>query len=135
MNKTASFGEKYLFDTNILIGLGNKDDDLISFVKSCSQESVYFSTITKCEFIAGLSYEEEIKNFSFLKTGNYLEVTDEVAEVAGKIQLSQRAVGRKIKTPDALIIATAIENKLTLVTRDKGMNFAEECYSIKVLSP
>lgn len=135
MNSMASFGEKYLFDTNILIGLGQKDHDLISFVKSCSQESVYFSTITKCEFIAGLSSEEEINNFAFLKTGKYLEVTAVVAEVAGKIQLTQRATGRKIKTPDALIIATAIENKLTLVTRDKGMKFVEEHYRIKVLSP
>ena len=35
----------------------------------------------------------------------------------------QRAKGRKLKTPDALIMATAIDAQLGLVSRDDDMQF------------
>jgi predicted nucleic acid-binding protein len=39
-----------------------------------------------------------------------------------------------VKTPDALIMATAFEHGLILVTRDKDMRLAEE-YHIKMMLP
>jgi predicted nucleic acid-binding protein len=42
----------------------------------------------------------------------------------------QRNKGRKLKTPDALIIATSMEHGLTLVSRDQDMKFVEIEYQL-----
>jgi predicted nucleic acid-binding protein len=44
----------------------------------------------------------------------------------------ERNKGRKLKTPDALIIATAMEHGLTLVSRDQDMKFAEAEYRLSM---
>jgi tRNA(fMet)-specific endonuclease VapC len=40
---------------------------------------------------------------------------------------------RKIKTPDALIIATALEYELALVSRDSDMRFIQEELDIPIV--
>ncbi|OGI01740.1 MAG: hypothetical protein A2Y25_06655 [Candidatus Melainabacteria bacterium GWF2_37_15] len=49
----------------------------------------------------------------FIKNAQILDITNEIIETAIKIR--QKA---KIKSADAIIAATAFNNKLTLVTRD-----------------
>lgn len=41
--------------------------------------------------------------------------------------------GRKLKTPDAIIIASALEYELALVSRDSDMNFVETEYGITLI--
>jgi tRNA(fMet)-specific endonuclease VapC len=43
--------------------------------------------------------------------------------------------GRKLKTPDALIIATAIEMKLAIVSRDHDMSFVVSEYKLELIIP
>lgn len=40
-----------------------------------------------------------------------------------------------MKTPDALILATAIEYELTLVSRDRDLLFAQDEYNVRVIKP
>ncbi|WP_218033613.1 type II toxin-antitoxin system VapC family toxin, partial [Paenibacillus alginolyticus] len=124
--------DKYLFDTNILIGLVNNDESIINFINSLTEDNIYFSVVTKCEFMAGFSSMDEVTKFEFLNSGKFLDVTDELSFLAGEICVLERNKGRRVKTPDALIIATALLNGLILVTRDKGMLFAREVYDLKV---
>lgn len=124
--------DKFLLDTNIIIGLVNNDELIINFLNSLLEDNIYFSVVTKCEFMAGFSSMDEVTMFEFLKSGKFLDVTDELSFLAGKICVLERNNGRRVKTPDALIIATTLLHELTLVTRDKGMLFARESYDLRV---
>ncbi len=77
-----------------------------------SQGRVAYSTITRCELFAGRFTNEEVVATllaPFLEIG----VDRSVAERAGRIR---RTTG--IRTPDAILAATALEHRLTLVTRN-----------------
>jgi tRNA(fMet)-specific endonuclease VapC len=52
-----------------------------------------------------------------------------------KSAIFQRMKGRKLKTADALIIATAIENQLAIVSRGSDMYFTEKEFGIPVIRP
>ncbi|EBK2060085.1 type II toxin-antitoxin system VapC family toxin, partial [Salmonella enterica subsp. enterica serovar Typhi] len=58
---------------------------------------------------------QEIKLFNSRRC---IEVSSSVARLAGDIRREQKSKGRKLKTPDAIIIATSIEHQLGLVSRD-----------------
>ena len=94
------------------------------------KQKIYFSVVTECEFISGLTSVNEVKNVPFLRSGRFLEVTSMIARKAGNIRREQRQKGRKLKTPDALILATAIEHHLTLVSRDRDLLFAQDEYDM-----
>ncbi|MCF6093274.1 PIN domain-containing protein [Microaerobacter geothermalis] len=124
----------YLFDTNIAIGMVDSDEGILEFIKQASRDKlkIYFSVVTECEFISGLSSEHEAQSIKFLNSGRFLEVNSSIARVAGNIRREQRFKRRKLKTPDALIIATAIKHGLILVSRDKDMDIAEE-YNVRII--
>ncbi|MDG0792412.1 hypothetical protein OMP38_17175 [Cohnella ginsengisoli] len=46
--------------------------------------------------------------------------------MAGTLRRDLKGKGRNLKTPDALIIATASVHELTLVSRDSDMKFIEQ---------
>jgi hypothetical protein len=63
------------------------------------------------------------------------ERAKEMQEEVKKMRREQRIKGRKLKTADALIIATAIENQLAIVSRDSDMYFTEKEFGIPVIRP
>jgi len=73
---------------------------------------VSYSAITRCELFAGRGADEEAIR---LLLGPFVElpVDRAIAERAGRVRRST-----SIRTPDALIAATALEHGLTLVTRN-----------------
>jgi hypothetical protein len=71
---------------------------------------IYFSTITECEVFAGLRPEERLRAEKLFITKRCVDVTSDIAKLAGFIRKDQKGKGRKLKTPDALIIATARAN-------------------------
>jgi predicted nucleic acid-binding protein len=101
-----------LFDTNILI-------DHLNGVSKATQEiarskNPAISVITWIEVMTGAaSSSEEAILRAFLSNFQYLEMTREVAERAAVIRRQKR-----LKMPDAIILATAEAGGRLLVTRN-----------------
>ncbi|OGN85995.1 MAG: hypothetical protein A2X23_06320 [Chloroflexi bacterium GWC2_73_18] len=73
-----------------------------------------YSTITRCELFAGRATDED-RVRRLLAPFRELAVDRAVAERAGRIR---RETG--LRTPDALIAATAVEHGLALLTRNRA---------------
>jgi tRNA(fMet)-specific endonuclease VapC len=118
----------YLLDTNIAIAILVNEGTVIDFIQQASRDrmGIYFSTITECEVIAGLKPEEQLRAERLFTSKRCVAVTSEIAKFAGSIRRDQKSKGRKLKTPDAIIIATALANDLILLSRDTDMNFIEK---------
>lgn len=71
-----------------------------------------YSTVTRCELFAGRHVDEQAVR-ALLAPFREPSVDRGVAEVAGRVR---RSLG--IKTPDALIAATALDHGLELQTRN-----------------
>jgi tRNA(fMet)-specific endonuclease VapC len=115
----------YLLDTNIAIAILVNEEPVIDFIQQASRDKmpIYFSAITECEVFAGLKPEEQLRVEKLFTSKRCIEVTSETAKLAGTIRRDQKGKGRKLKTPDAIIVATALVNELTLISRDSDMNF------------
>lgn len=106
-------GEKFLIDTNVLIGyigqtLPLKAEKMIARI---IDEEFNISFINKIEVLGHPLSDEEIREFIGL--ANIYDATDEIVEKTIKIRRA-----RKTKLPDAIIAATALVSNLTLTTRN-----------------
>lgn len=127
----------YLLDSNIAVAILVNETNAIEFIQQAARDKVniYFSVITECEILSGLKDDEHLRTAKLFSSGRCIEVSSDIAQIAGTMRRAQRESGRKLKTPDALIIATAIQKKLTLVSRDKDMAFAKEAYGVSLIVP
>jgi len=107
---------KYLIDTNIIIYYFNgitDDRDIVEILKN----SFNISIITKIEFLSWKKLlEDEVLNkkaIDFISNANIYELNNTIANQA--IYNRQKY---KIKTPDAIIGATAIVYGFELVTNN-----------------
>lgn len=73
---------------------------------------VCYSTVTRCELFAGRHVDEEVVRKLLAPFGE-VPVDRDVAERAGRIRRAHR-----VRTPDAIVAASALENGLTLWTRN-----------------
>ena len=124
--------DKFLFDTNIIIYYFNgivTDSKIDNILK----ESFNISIITKIEFLSWQKLREgkelEKKALAFISHANIYELTDEVADKV--IDIRQKY---KVKTPDAIIGATALVHGFDIVTNnvDDFKNLDLEIVSIDV---
>lgn len=94
-----------LFDTDVFV-------DHIRGARQLPDVDAAYSLITRCELFAGREREEDAVR-ALLTSLREIPVDRAVAERAGRLRR-----GSAIRTPDALIAATAIEHGLELVTRN-----------------
>jgi predicted nucleic acid-binding protein len=106
-------GRQYLADTNAFVYLLQKKSFIIPLLDS----EWCFSFITEIELLGKPRLEsEELKTLKqLLKVAKKLMHVEEINEKA--ITLRQRY---SIKTPDAIIAATAWQYKIPLITADSG---------------
>ena len=106
-------GIDYMADTNALIYLLSGD----SCMKSYLANYIGLSVISEIELLSfpGITSFEEQQIRSFIKDCTVLFLTENVKNKTIALRRSY-----KIKLPDAIIAATAIENNLQLITADKG---------------
>ena len=106
-------GNKLLLDTNILIYLSKKEIKLADFTRK--DDALYISVISLME-AKGYPFsnkQEETIIDNLCENLLKVHLTDKVIEAV--IALRKK---HKIKLPDAIILASAIENKLKLITRN-----------------
>jgi predicted nucleic acid-binding protein len=94
---------------------------------------MYFSVITECEVFSGLKSDFRLQGVKLFNSRRCIEVSSKIARLAGDIRREQRSKGRRLKTPDAVIIATAVEYQLGLVSRDTDMNFVKDELGIPLI--
>jgi len=106
-------GIDYLIDTNILIYIVQGNPDVKYF--AC-EERLAVSYITEMETLGKycISTLEKQVISKFLNRCHIIEMNARIKSLA--IDIKQQT---RLKLPDAIIAATAIDNKLLLVTADK----------------
>jgi len=128
MSGNASINNRYLIDTNIIIYSTQNKLELSDFLKV--EDDLYISSITYIEALGFLFKDkrEEDKVVKLCTLFKRLFLTKEVEEQTIHIRKTN-----KIKLPDAIIAATAIVHKLTLITcnSDDFKNIPE----LKILNP
>lgn len=108
-----------LFDTNILIDALKGYPEAIRELAFWDEPAI--SVITWMEVFAGANVTEVptldrfIADFGF----EVIHTDDAIMREAARIRSDARRIGPKIALPDAVIIATALNRKLVIVTRDK----------------
>ena len=113
-------GNKYLLDTNFILGI-LKSDPLVLAQASSRQLHVgecSYSAITRMELLGfhGITQEEESLIRQKLDCLTYLPLTEYIENAV--ISLRQT---RKIKLPDAIIAATALCSGIELLTLDQHL--------------
>ncbi|MGV8891620.1 MAG: type II toxin-antitoxin system VapC family toxin [Burkholderiaceae bacterium] len=103
---------KALFDTNILIDFLNGIEAADQEIKRHPDKAI--SLITWMEVMAGArGHEEELSLKRFLNDFKMLPIGNEVAAAAVKVRQA-----RKLKLPDAIILATAQSSDRVLISRN-----------------
>lgn len=103
---------KAVFDTNILIDYLNGIEKAVDVLSDYKQPMI--GRITWLEVLAGADDAESEEGVrSFLRTFDVIELDNEIAELA---VLSRRE--RRLRLPDAIILATAQRQGCLLITRN-----------------
>ena len=113
---------RLLLDTNVILGLlkGAPEVEQIASMKSASSDACAYSAITRIELLGfpdiGAADDKTIRDL--LDNFLYLPVTRQIEDIA----ITLRRQPKKVKLPDALILATAHAHNLQLVTLDQDLN-------------
>ena len=105
-------GNRILCDTNILIHLLGKNDEIVEFL---SGKEISFSVITELELYAkpNITPKEESTLDMLIEYCYVIELTQPIKQIVKKLRKE-----RKLKLPDAIIAATAIYLDIPFVTYD-----------------
>jgi predicted nucleic acid-binding protein len=109
-------GIDYLIDTNVMVYILQGNPSVQHFAQ---EDMLAVSCITEMELLGRfqISKEEESIISRMLLQCFIIEINYYIKQLA--ISIRQNA---RMKLPDALIAATAIQQNLTLVTADKGFS-------------
>lgn len=116
-------GDKYVIDTNIVIGTMQGIIEVANFMEKVevNQSQVLYSVIVEAELFSShlLTEEDKVNLRQLLNMGEIIDVDSEVALKAAQLRaLSRELCQRRMKLPDALVAATAVLHSATLVTRN-----------------
>ena len=122
---------KYLIDNNVIANFtsGKFQKNVISFLADVIDKRPNISVVTKIEALSWRStiIQEEYSVKLFVNSSNIIALSDAVVEKCIEIRRNH-----KIKTPDAIIAATAIVNNFTLLTSDSGFKYIQ---NLKIINP
>lgn len=121
-------GTNYLLDTNAVLDfLGNKlSNNARVILSQIIDEEINLSAINKIELLGFSRIEQEL--IEFVSFANVYPITDEIVEKTIEIRRVY-----KIKLPDAIIAATAVYHKFTLITNN--IKDLKDLKELKMLCP
>ena len=113
-------GNRYLLDTNAIIALLQQNPNLIKLLQSA--DWVGISIISQIEFLAFSSLSEADKQLfqQFLQRIEVIDLSSQNSFLIEEIIFVRQQY--RLKLPDAIIAAMAIQNSAQLVTRDIQLN-------------
>lgn len=122
--------EQYLIDTNSVCNyfVGNIPNEGLLFVDKIFDSTPNISVISQIELSSwktNNNLESQIQNF--IADSNIFGLSEEIISLCIDIRRNY-----KIKTPDAIIAATALSLDFTLITSD---NDFEKILNLKILNP
>jgi predicted nucleic acid-binding protein len=107
----------YLFDSGILIRhLRNQPGYPELTDRLMDEADVHISAMTRLEVVRGMRERERGVTLGLFDSLQTIPVTGKIADLAGEFIRSWRERGVTLGDADAIIAATAIHHKLTLVT-------------------
>ena len=121
-------GKKYLLDTNIVIDLFSGDSDLFAKIQVIKNPFISFVTVGELYYGAFNSGkpQKHIKQVEdFLTISKIVNVEKSTAKYYAQIKTQLRKNGTPIPENDIWLSATAMENDLLLVTKDKHLKMVE----------
>ena len=108
----------YLVDTDVLIDVSRNNDAAIDFIDQLD-DSWSMSIITSLELVVGARNRKEVSEIDQLVASySTIPLTTEIGNSAYSL-LRQFAKSHGLRVFDSLIAATALEESLTLVSRNK----------------
>ena len=117
MRKSAK-DKMYLLDSNILIGFLNGSQKEINWVMAEKQNGSFlgYSVISKIETLSlyNLSEDKIQEIEKFFNIFNQAYLSDEIVSLSARLRRNL-----KLSIGDAIVAATAISKRATLVTNDK----------------
>ncbi|TVQ93738.1 MAG: type II toxin-antitoxin system VapC family toxin [Bacteroidetes bacterium] len=124
--------QEYLVDTNVAIDyIGEVLPEIaMSMLDSIIDGQFYISVINKIELLgfADITENEELKFKELIKAAYVIDLDDDI--VNNTIQIRKQY---KTKLPDAIIAATALVNKLTIISRN--IKDFDKIEGLEVLNP
>lgn len=108
---------RYLLDTGVLIRHLRGHSVAVRLMRALGgSERLAVATVTRLEVHAGLLPKEEYKTQRLLSRFITCDLDADIADRAGDYARDCRAQGIALSVPDAIIAATAVGHRLTLVT-------------------
>lgn len=122
--------EQYLIDTNSVCNyfVGNIPKDGLLFVDKIFDSTPNISVISQIELSSwktNINLESQIQNF--IADSNIFGLSEDIISLCIDIRRNY-----KIKTPDAIIAATALSLDFTLITSDTDF---EKISNLKIINP
>ena len=108
---------RYLLDTGLLIRYIRGEQDTVRLLRVLTKrERVAISVVTRIEVRAGMREHERYRTQKLLSRVRTCDVTKEIADRTGDWLREYRQRGQTLALPDAIIAATALQHRLTLIT-------------------
>ncbi len=106
-----------LLDTSILIRYLRKAPGYLDMLQRLGLEgSLYISAITRLEIVRGMREHERQETFALFDSLETEPVNADIADLAGELILSWHERGIILGDADAIIAASALQNRFHLVT-------------------
>ena len=123
--------EQYLIDNNAISAYFSDllSDIAMQFMAEVIDQVPVISVITEIEALSWIHVDKNKERIvqEFIEDAAIITISPDIVKQSVRIRRS-----RKIKTPDAIIAATAIVHNLALITNDSDFNNIE---GLKVINP
>lgn len=105
-----------ILDTNILIEIIRKNEEVIRRCDSAGTENLAISSITRSEFLLGSRDKEDFeKNKKFVNKFRLFKVTEPIDDIFSELY-ELFSLSHRPGIPDLLIAATALNHSIPLYT-------------------